>query len=206
MAKREYEYDTVTREDILKLIRRSGVPVLTLDKRWLDLFNNEEKSDEIKALEKKVNMSLKSQGTINSKRDELLDLKKTLMEKIVSNMDAEENSRARKKVDKSKELIDDINDELLLLQDKELDVPMNISDANARLAYRSLEEMYDKLKKNDEYIEDLEKWIEETRIELKKRILIREKKREENELMEKYISDIFHPEVIRQYRRYREEQ
>lgn len=206
MAKREYEYDMVTREDILKLIRRSGVPVLTLDKRWLDLFNNEEKSDEIKALEKKVNMSLKSQGAINSKRDELLDLKKTLMEKIVSNMDAEENSRARKKVDKSKELIDDINDELLLLQDKELDVPMNISDANARLAYRSLEEMYDKLKKNDEYIEDLEKWIEETRIELKKRILIREKKREENELMEKYISDIFHPEVIRQYRRYREEQ
>ena len=66
--------------------------------------------------------------------------------------------------------------------------------------------MYKRIKKNDEDIDSLEKWIDETRIELKKRILIREKKREENELMDKYISDTFHPEVIRQYKKYREEQ
>lgn len=128
------------------------------------------------------------------------------MKEIVSNMDAEENSRARKKVDKSKELIEDINDELLLLQDKELDVPSNINNANALLAYQSLEEIYNKIKKNDDDIDSLEKWIDETRIELKKRILVREKKREENELMDKYISDTFHPEVVRQYKKYREEQ
>lgn len=204
MAKREY--DIVTKEEIIELIRKSKLPVLTLDRRWLNLFNTDEKSDEIKILEKKVNTSLKSQGTINTKRDELIGLKKTLMKEIVSNMDAEENSRARKKVDKSKELIEDINDELLLLQDKELDVPANINNANALLAYQSLEEMYNKIKKNDEDIDSLEKWIDETRIELKKRILVREKKREENELMDKYISDTFHPEVVRQYKKYREEQ
>lgn len=204
MAKREY--DIVTKEEIIELIKKSRLPVLTLDRKWLDIFNTDEKSDEIAILEKKVNTSLKSQGTINTKRDELIGLKKTLMKEIVSNMDAEENSRARKKVDKSKELIEDINDELLLLQDKELDVPSNINNANALLAYQSLEEIYNKIKKNDDDIDSLEKWIDETRIELKKRILVREKKREENELMDKYISDTFHPEVVRQYKKYREEQ
>lgn len=204
MAKREY--DIVTKEEIIELIKKSRLPVLTLDRKWLNIFNTDEKSDEIAILEKKVNTSLKSQGTINTKRDELIGLKKTLMKEIVSNMDAEENSRARKKVDKSKELIEDINDELLLLQDKELDVPLNINNANALLAYQSLEEIYNKIKKNDDDIDSLEKWIDETRIELKKRILVREKKREENELMDKYISDTFHPEVVRQYKKYREEQ
>ena len=204
MAKREY--DIVTKEEIIELIKKSRLPVLTLDRKWLNIFNTDEKSDEIAILEKKVNTSLKSQGTINTKRDELIGLKKTLMKEIVSNMDAEENSRARKKVDKSKELIEDINDELLLLQDKELDVPSNINNANALLAYQSLEEIYNKIKKNDGDIDSLEKWIDETRIELKKRILVREKKREENELMDKYISDTFHPEVVRQYKKYREEQ
>ncbi len=204
MAKREY--DIVTKEEIIELIKKSRLPVLTLDRKWLNIFNTDEKSDEIAILEKKVNTSLKSQGTINTKRDELIGLKKTLMKEIVSNMDAEENSRARKKVDKSKELIEDINDELLLLQDKELDVPSNINNANALLAYQSLEEIYNKIKKNDDDIDSLEKWIDETRIELKKRILVREKKREENELMDKYISDTFHPEVVRQYKKYREEQ
>ncbi len=204
MAKREY--DIVTKEEIIELIKKSRLPVLTLDRKWLNIFNTDEKSDEIAILEKKVNTSLKSQGTINTKRDELISLKKTLMKEIVSNMDAEENSRARKKVDKSKELIEDINDELLLLQDKELDVPSNINNANALLAYQSLEEIYNKIKKNDDDIDSLEKWIDETRIELKKRILVREKKREENELMDKYISDTFHPEVVRQYKKYREEQ
>ena len=204
MAKREY--DIVTKEEIIELIKKSRLPVLTLDRKWLNIFSTDEKSDEIAILEKKVNTSLKSQGTINTKRDELISLKKTLMKEIVSNMDAEENSRARKKVDKSKELIEDINDELLLLQDKELDVPSNINNANALLAYQSLEEIYNKIKKNDDDIDSLEKWIDETRIELKKRILVREKKREENELMDKYISDTFHPEVVRQYKKYREEQ
>lgn len=204
MAKREY--DIVTKEEIIELIKKSRLPVLTLDRKWLNIFNTDEKSDEIAILEKKVNTSLKSQGTINTKRDELIGLKKTLMKEIVSNMDAEENSRARKKVDKSKELIEDINDELLLLQDKELDVPSNINNANALLAYQSLEEIYNKIKKNDDDIDSLEKWIDETRIELKKRILVREKKREENELMDKYISDTFHPEVVRKYKKYREEQ
>lgn len=204
MAKRREEL--ITKEDIITLIKRTGIPVLTLDKKWLNLFNNEDKSDEIKTLEEKLNASLKSQGRINSKRDDLKSLKKTLMKEIMDNMDAEENTRASKKVVKSKELIEEINDELVLLEDKELDVPGNINMANAQLAFRSLEELFNRFEKNSEDIEELNSWIEETRVELKKRILLREKRREENEKMEKYLTDTFHPEVLREYRRYREEE
>ena len=204
MAKRREEL--ITKEDIITLIKRTGIPVLTLDKKWLNLFNNEDKSDEIKTLEEKLNASLKSQGRINSKRDDLKSLKKTLMKEIMDNMDAEENTRASKKVVKSKELIEEINDELVLLEDKELDVPGNINMANAQLAFRSLEELFNRFEKNSEDIEELNSWIEETRVELKKRILLREKRREENEKMEKYLTDTFHPEVLGEYRRYREEE
>ncbi len=203
MAKKDFN-DFISKEDIFKLIKRAKVPVLTLDRKWLNLFNNDDKSPEIKALEEKVNAALKSQGSINSQRDELKGLKKTLMKEIVSNMDAKENSRAYKKVVKSKELIDDINDKLILLEDKELDVPDSINMANASLALRSLEELYNKYDSNEEDIKNLDKWIEETRIELKKRILLREKRRDENEKVDKFLSDTFDKEVLVEYRKYRD--
>ena len=203
MAKKDFN-DFISKEDIFKLIKRTKVPVLTLDRKWLNLFNNDDKSPEIKALEEKVNAALKSQGSINSQRDELKGLKKTLMKEIVSNMDAKENSRAYKKVVKSKELIDDINDKLILLEDKELDVPDSINMANASLALRSLEELYNRYDSNEEDIKNLDKWIEETRIELKKRILLREKRRDENEKVDKFLSDTFDKEVLVEYRKYRD--
>lgn len=51
MAKREY--DIVTKEEIIELIKRSRLPVLTLDRKWLNIFNTDEKSDEIAILEKR---------------------------------------------------------------------------------------------------------------------------------------------------------
>ena len=119
-------------------------------------------------------------------------------------MDAMEDSRVEKKVAKSRDLIQDINDQLVLLEDKELDAPGNLKTANANLAFRSIEEIFDRHEKNIDDIESLEKWIEEARIELKKRILLRENKIEENERFDKFIYSTFAPEVIYQYRKYRE--
>ena len=202
MAKREEEY--LSKDDIITMIIRSGLPVLTLDRKWLGVFNNENKSAKIKTLEEKVNKSLKSQGGINSKREDLIKLKKTLMREIMNNMDAKENSRASKKVTKSKELIEDINEQLILLEDKELNVPGNIDYANAQLAFQSIEEVFDKLEENDEDIEELNEWIEETRLEMKKRVMLREQRMEENAKMEKFLENSFQPEILREYRKYRE--
>ena len=202
MAKREEEY--LSKDDIITMIIRSGLPVLTLDRKWLGVFSNENKSAKIKTLEEKVNKSLRSQGGINSKREDLLKLKKTLMREIMNNMDAKENSRASKKVTKSKELIEDINEQLILLEDKELNVPGSIDYANAQLAFQSIEEVFDKLEENDEDIEELNEWIEETRIEMKRRVMLREQRMEENAKMEKFLENSFQPEILHEYRKYRE--
>lgn len=202
MAKRDEEY--FSKDEIIAMIIRSRLPVLTLDRKWLGVFSNGEKSAKIKTLEEKVNKSLKSQGSINTKREDLIRLKKTLMREIVTNMDAKENSRERKKVTKSKELIEDINEQLILLEGKELDVPSNIEYANAQLAFQSIEEVHDMLEQNDEDIESLNEWIEETRAEIKRRIELREAKMDQNARMEKFLESTFRPEIIREYRKYRE--
>ena len=188
-------YDDITSEDIIKEISRMKIPILSLDRRWLLLINEGDKSQQISSLEAKLNQLLKNQGTINSKREELVTLKKRLMKGIVSNMDAPDNSRAAKKVDKSKELIDDINDQLVLLEDKELDLPRKLNEANAMLAYRSLEELVTRQEEYEDDLKSLEEWIESARIELKKKILLREKRKDQIEKIDKYLSDTFDKEI-----------
>lgn len=198
-------YDDITSEDIIKEISRMKIPILSLDRRWLLLINEGDKSQQISNLESKLNQLLKSQGTINSKREELVTLKKRLMKGIVSNMDAPDNSRAAKKVDKSKELIDDINDQLVLLEDKELDLPKKLNETNAMLAYRSLEELVMRQEEYEDDLKSLEEWIESARIELKKKILLREKRKDQIEKIDKYLSDTFDKEILGEYKRLKKE-
>lgn len=206
MAKRYEDGDYVTLEEILEKLKRSNIPTLTLDIKWQSIFNTPDKSSKIAKLEKKVNDALKSVGRVNTDRADLKKLKKKLMKEIVENMDSPENSRASKKVLKSKELIEEINDKLILLEDEELDLPDRLAEANAELALESMSEMFDRYEENSEDIETLQKWIEETRIELKKRVLLLQMKKEENEQMDKYLSNLIDGDIIRDYKKYREQE
>lgn len=203
MAKKYDDEEELTLEEILKKIKRSGIPTLTLDIKWQSIFNTPEKSSKIAKLEKKVNDALKSVGRVNTNKEELKKLKKRLMNEIMANMDSPENSRASKKVLKSKELIEEINDKLILLEDEELDLPDRLREANAELALESMNEIFEKYEENSEDIETLQEWINETRIELKKRVLLLETKKEENEKMDKYLSGLIDGDIIRDYKRYR---
>ena len=149
---------------------------------------------------------MKSQGRINTDMKDLKRLKKQLMAEIMANMDSPDESRARKKVQKSKELIEEINDKLILLEDEELDIPTSMADINARLALESMSEMMDIFEENEEDIEELEAWINETRAELKVRVGELQQKKEANARMEKYLSDMFDSDIINEYRKYREQE
>ncbi len=206
MARKKDREEYIELEDILERIKRSKLPILTLDVKWQAIFNTPDKSDEIAKLEKELNKVLKSQGRINTDMKDLKKLKKQLMGEIMANMDSPDDSRARKKVQKSKELIEEINDKLILLEDEELDIPGSMADINARLALESMGEMMDVFEENEEEIEELEKWIKETRTELKKRVLVLQQKKEDNARMEKYLTDMFDSEIINDYRKYREQE
>ena len=179
---------------------------MTLDIKWQSIFNTNEKSARISKLEKKINDVMKSRGRINTDKTDLKKMKKRLMNEIMENMDSPENSRASKKVLKSKELIEEINDKLILLEDEELDIPDKLAEANAELAFESMREIFDKYEENAEDIRSLEEWIRETRIELKKRLILLEMKKEENEKMDKYLSDTLDSDIINDYKKYREEE
>ncbi len=206
MSRKRDREEYIDIDDILEKIKRCKLPILTLDVKWQAIFNNEDKSDEIAKLEKELNKVLKSQGRINNDMKDLKKLKKQLMAEIMANMDSPDESRARKKVQKSKELIEEINDKLILLEDEELDIPSSMADINARLALESMSEMIDVLDDSQEEIDELEEWINETRAELKERVLILQKKKENNARMEKYLSDMFDSDIINEYRKYREQE
>lgn len=205
MAKYYDDDEYITIEEILKKLKRSRIPMLTLDIRWQQVFNTPDKSSKIAKLEKKVNEAMKSVGRVNNDKADLKKLKKKLMQEIMENMDSPENSRASKKVVKSRELIEEINDKLILLEDEELDLPDRLDEANAELALESMREIFDRYEDNRDDIETLEQWIRETRVELKKRVLLLEMKKEENEKMDKYLSDLIDGDIIRDYKKYREQ-
>lgn len=205
MAKRRVDEDYIELEDIVQKIKRKHIPPLTLDVKWQAIFNTPDKPSNIAKFEKQLNDIIKRQGGITNDRKDLKRIKKQLMQEIVENMDSPEDSRADKKVKKSKELIDDINDKLILLEDEELDIPDNMAEINAQLILESMDEILDSYEENEEDIEVLESWINETRIELKKRVLLLQKKKEENAMMEKYLLDMVDSDIIRDYKKYREQ-
>lgn len=206
MAKKYEDDEYIFLEEILKKLKRSNIPTLTLDIKWQSIFNTHDKSSKIAKLEKKVNEALKSVGRVNTDKADLKKLKKKLMKEIVENMDSAENTRASKKVVKSKELIEEINDKLILLEDEELDLPDRLAEANAELALESMSEIFDRYEENCEDIETLETWINETRIELKKRVMLLEMKKDENEQMDKYLSNLIDGDIIRDYKKYRRQE
>lgn len=201
---RKKKYENAVLEELLEFMKTVKLPIFTLDRKWLILFSGENKTKEIENLEEDVNDILKSQGTVNSKKAELRQLKKQLMKGIVDNMD-NNDKQVDKKMRKSRELINDINDKLILLEDEELSIPGNLREANAKLGLESLAVMYESVSDFDEDIAELDEWIEQTRAELKEKVALRHEKAEINEKMKQYMYNIFGGEIVSMYRRYMED-
>ena len=194
-------YDEIDYEALYNELRMINIPVLTLDKGWHDMFWDG-KPKEVQKLEKELTNALKGQGKVKNDREELNSLKKTLLKQILDNMDAEENSIASKKVEKSRQLIDEINDKLILLEDRQLDLPEEIQDTNARLMMAGLKEVLGTTVQNTEDIKELETEIQEMKAELKAKILLRVQKIEENEAVYKYLNRTVGRGFVRKYEEY----
>lgn len=199
-AKTQY---SIEYEQIYSEIRSKRLPLLTIDNGWHNLFS-EGKTKEIERLEKELNDALKGQGKINDERQGLLELKHTLLQQIVENMNADDE-RTAKKMAKSRDLIEEINDKLVLIEDRELDLPSTIRDANANLLMATMDRFCRKALANEREIEELEAIIDRARIEIKKKILQKEEKAEENEIIYKYLDKTVGRGIVDKYERYLKE-
>ncbi|MBR4981006.1 MAG: hypothetical protein IKY94_00405 [Lachnospiraceae bacterium] len=178
-----------------KALTGKKVPVLTLDNKWHRLFTMMEPDKELKRLEENLNSLLKLQGKMNTESKSIKKIKKKLMDEIVQLMERND-SAAEKKIEENKRLIEECNEKLEEYQDKLLDIPKEIDQANYALMIRTMEMCYEVLKINEKEIDEIGQWITETRIELKKNIIRKQEKEFKNYELYSFMHDIFGADVV----------
>lgn len=184
----EITYDSLKNNGVFR-----NIPILTLDERWYHLVNDKIKTDEIAYWEKQVNELLKKQGRLNTDIKDIKKLKKQLIKDVVENMESDGDNREHV-MNQNQRLIQESKDKIANLEDELMELPRELARANERLLTETLKVCYSKMNSNHEDIEVLNKWIDATRVKLKKNILIKQDKETNNENMYSLIHDIIGPE------------
>lgn len=176
------------------------VPILVLDQKWHRLFAIHGKSEEIKQFEEELNGLLARQGQANQDIKDLKKVKNNLMESIVANMDGknEENQDPvlQKKMEENKRLINEVNEKIEACEDELLELPKQIKEKNEDLMLASMDFCYDKLRTNNEEIEEIAAWIKQIRIDLKKNIIKKQNREINSKEIYSYMHDIFGAQII----------
>ena len=183
-------------EDVYKpAISGKKIPVLTLDHKWHRLFTQIDTNSEIKSLENELNELLKRQGKINSETKEIKALKSELMEEMRS-ASMESDADSNPKIEENKKLIDECNEKLDSYQDEALELPAQINEINKKLMIATMEVCYDDIKEGTEEINEISQWIDEIRVELKKKVVRKQEKQQRIQDLYSYMHDIFGADVI----------
>lgn len=175
------------------------IPILPLDNRWHLLFPENNKPAHIKKLEKEVMDIVKRESGIGGELKKLSSTKKKLMDKIVDNMNeisGDDEKLRQKKMAASQKLILDINKKTEDLENEKYELPYKLLKANEQLLVESIEVCYQRLNVNQQKIAFLNEWIENTRVELKKNVVIRQEMQEANNNIYAYMHDILGPRFI----------
>ncbi len=178
-------------QDFKSALIGKTVPLLILDQKWHRLFAVHGKTTEIKELETKLHGLLTEQSKLNTKLKELKRLKGKLLDEIVKNMEEDEE-----KIEDNKRLVDEINEKLAVCEDEIVDIPYQIRETNDALMVFSMDYFYEKLRLNKEESAEIEAWINQVRVDLKKNIIRKQNRDINNREIYAYLHDIFGAEVI----------
>ncbi len=187
-------------EEFKKALKDKKVPVLVLDQKWHRLFAVHGKPDEIKNTEDELRELLARQGKLTSDLKDLKSLKKKLMSSIVVNMDGTTDdsldAAREKKLDETKRLIDETNQKIDDTEDELLEIPKKIRETNEGLMLLSMEYFYSKIRINQEESKEIEEWIKQVRVDLKKNIIRKQNRDINNREIYAYLHDILGPQVL----------
>lgn len=175
------------------------IPILILDGKWHQLFNQAQPDKRIKRLEEKLNELLKRQGKANTEIKDIKRLKKRLMQEILDN--AQESStgydeRAEKKADENKRLINDCNEKIREYEDELFELPREIDKVNTELMLATMDICYNRLKENEKEIEEISNWVSMVRTELKEKLVRKQEMEQMVQELYSYMHDIFGANVI----------
>lgn len=175
------------------------LPILTLDNKWHQLFTQAEQSDEINKLADQLNDLLKRQGKLNTEAKQLKAIKKRLLDEIMEHQTdnaGNPDKKTQKKLDENKRLIDETNEKLDEYMDELRFLPAEIDKVNYNLMLATMDVCYDYLAENAKSVKEIDEWISQMRIELKKNIIKKQVKEAKNKGMYSYMHDIFGAQVI----------
>ncbi len=122
------------------------------------------------------------------------------MGSIVVNMDGTTDdsldAAREKKLDETKRLIDETNQKIEETEDELLDIPKKIRETNEGLMLLSMEYFYAKIRINQEESKEIEEWIKQVRVDLKKNIIKKQNRDINNREIYAYLHDILGPQVL----------
>ena len=185
-------------------LKGKKIPILTLDNKWHLLFKQKGKPAQVEETAAELNELLVRQGQVNTQVKKVKTLKKQLMDGIMvaademnsGKTDGKSEGLQEKKLKESKRLIEDCNQKLEKLEDEQLDLPRLIEDKNYDLMLQTMEECYITLAENTSQIQQIDEWVKQIRIELKKRLVQKQEMEETNRNLYAYMHDIFGSDVI----------
>lgn len=188
----------LTIEEVKKNIAYKNVPIVILDERWHQLFPEKDKTPEIKRLEKNLGELLKRQGQITNDLKSLKKIKADLMKEIIDNSETDtiSESKREKLMARNQKLVLEAKDKIEELEQEEVEIPRKIREANVALVVEGVDVCYKRIHQNYKDIQLLGKWINEMRVELKKKVLIKQDKEIKNNEIYSYMHDVLGPEVM----------
>ncbi len=181
-------------EKLRKAVESRRIPIVTLDNKWHKIWSMIEKPSDVAKNEAAMNDLLRKQGRLTTESKDIKKLKKKLMDEIVNLMDDEASSGD--KVNENKRLIEECNQKLEDYDNKLAELPDEIMEINREIMYSTMEQCYHALHINEKDIDELAKWIDGIRIELKKNVVRKQEKEIQNAVMYSYMNDVFGADVV----------
>jgi hypothetical protein len=187
-------------EEFRKALSNKRVPVLVLDQKWHRLFAVHGKTEEIKQVEEDLNALLARQGKLNTDLKGYKEVKNRLMDSVVQNMDGADADKAgamsERLLDEDKRLLEETKQKIDEAEEELSQIPEKIRQTNEELMLLSMEYFYEKLRVNQEESNEIDEWIKQVRIDLKKNIIRKQNRDINNREIYAYLHDIFGPKVI----------
>jgi predicted nucleic acid-binding Zn-ribbon protein len=174
------------------------IPILTLDNKWQQLFEEYKPTYRIKRAEREITNLLKRQGKLTNDIKDAKKLRKKLMDEVVGMADEVEQGvqGAEKRLNVTKRLIDESKSKVEKCE-KELEgLPDKIEAANNNLMLMTMDICYQKIKSNTAELAEISEWIAKIREELKEKAVHKKEMEISNNNLYQYMHQIFGAEVI----------
>jgi len=193
------------KSELMKRLNNKSLPLLTIDNRWYELFSYLSKTTSISSLEKKEKELVLKEARLNDEINEYRKEKKILMAKFIKNENSGIKAVNSKKEEKKVELddytkdIDRLNEKISNGKESLEKVKKELEKCNLELVVETMIALDEILLNNEKSIEDINKFIVQTKNEIKKQIMIKHDIKQEDKNIYSYMHNILGADIMQEF-------